>query len=89
MCSSDLWAEDPQGKAVSLRDAIEVDGQLELSKIIATAALYRKESRGGHYGGHYRSDYPSRDDRNWMKNIILKREKGAITCRTVPPVMED
>ena len=83
------WAEDPQGKAVSLRDAIEVDGQLELSKIIATAALYRKESRGGHYGGHYRSDYPSRDDRNWMKNIILKREKGAITCRTVPPVMED
>jgi len=82
------WAEDAKERAVNLRDAIEADGQLELARIIATAALYRKESRGGYYGGHYRSDYPSRDDKNWMKNIILKREQGAITCYTAMPVME-
>ena len=82
------WAADAQGGAVNLRDAIEADGQLELAKIIATAALYRKESRGGYYGGHYGSDYPSRDDKNWMKNIILKREQGAITCCTAMPVVE-
>jgi fumarate reductase (CoM/CoB) subunit A len=83
------WAGDPKAEAVNLRDAIEADGQLELAKIIATAALYRKESRGGYYGGHYRSDYPSRDDKNWMKNIVLKREQGAITCYTAAPVMEN
>jgi fumarate reductase (CoM/CoB) subunit A len=82
------WAEGPKGRAINLRDAIEADGQLELAKIIATAALYRKESRGGYYGGHYRSDYPSRDDNNWLKNIILKRDQGAISCYTAPPVME-
>ena len=83
------WAEDPKERAINLRDAIEADGQLELAKIMATAALYRKESRGGYYGGHYRSDYPSRDDHNWLKNIILKREQGAISCYTAPPVMEE
>ncbi len=83
------WAEDSKGRAANLRDAIEADGQLELAQIIATAALYRKESRGGYYGGHYRSDYPSRDDKNWLKNIILKREQDVITCYTAAPVMEE
>jgi succinate dehydrogenase/fumarate reductase flavoprotein subunit len=83
------WAEDPKERANKLRGAIEADGQLELAKIIATAALYRKESRGGYYGGHYRTDYPSRDDQNWLKNIILKREAGGISCYTAPPVMEE
>ena len=82
------WAEDPRERAINLREAIEADGQLELAKIIATAALYRKESRGGYYGGHYRTDYPSKDDTNWLKNIILKREQGGISCTTAPPVME-
>ena len=86
MCA---WAEDPKERAGNLRDAIEADGQLELAKIIATAALYRKESRGGYYGGHYRSDYPAKDDRHWRKNIILKREGGAISCTPASPVMEE
>ena len=32
---------------------------------IARAALYREESRGG----HYRSDFPSRDDARWQRHI--------------------
>ncbi|MFC1909210.1 FAD-binding protein [Chloroflexota bacterium] len=84
------WAEDQEQRAFRLREAIEVDGQLELSKIIATAALCRQESRGKYYGGHYRSDFPTQDDKNWLKNIILKRElDGAISYRTELPVMED
>jgi len=83
------WAEDQKEQAIRLRGAIEADGQLELAEIIATAASCRQESRGGYFGGHYRSDYPEQDDENWLKNIILKKEQGVISCRTEPPVMED
>jgi fumarate reductase (CoM/CoB) subunit A len=76
------WQADESGTGIRLRDAIEADGQLELAQIIATAALCRQESRGG----HYRKDYPMQDDDNWLKNIVLKREKGAISYRTVPVV---
>ena len=40
------WAEDQKERGARLRQAIEVDGQLELAKIMATAALCRQESRG-------------------------------------------
>jgi len=83
-------AKDQDQKALRLQEAIEVDGQLELAKIMATAALHRQESRGGYFGGHYRSDYPLQDDENWLKNIILKRDSdGTISYRTTQPVMED
>lgn len=76
------WHEDESGIGIRLRDAIEADGQLELSQIIATAALCRQESRGG----HYRKDYPLQDDENWLKNIILEKRGGAISCRIAPVV---
>ncbi|MFC1943835.1 FAD-binding protein, partial [Chloroflexota bacterium] len=76
---------DQKKRALRLREAVEADGQLELAKIIATAALCRQESRGG----HYRRDYPLQDDNNWVKNIVLKSEQGAISCRTVPTVREE
>ena len=84
------WAKEQKQGLAGLRLAIEVDGQLELAKIIATAALCRQESRGGFFGGHYRSDFPDQDDKNWLKNIILKRgDDGTISSRTEPPVMDD
>ncbi len=82
--------EDAAQSAMKLREAIEVNGQLELAKIMATASLQRQESRGGYFGGHYRSDYPHQDDENWLKNIVLKRgPDGTITYYTEPPVKED
>jgi len=38
-----------------------------MSKAIMRTSLEREESRGA----FYREDFPERDDRNWLKNIIL------------------
>lgn len=45
----------------------------EVAEMVATAALERRESRGGY--SHFRADYPQSDDANWLKTIVLK--KGA------------
>jgi succinate dehydrogenase/fumarate reductase flavoprotein subunit len=38
---------------------------LTVGRLIARAALRREESRGG----HYRSDFPKRDDINWNRRV--------------------
>ncbi|PLT32416.1 L-aspartate oxidase [Bacillus sp. V5-8f] len=44
---------------------------LLVSWLIAESALYRCESRGG----HFRSDYPIEDDKNWLKrSVIIDRD---------------
>jgi L-aspartate oxidase len=41
-----------------------------VGRLIAKAALRREESRGG----HYRSDFPDRDDVHWKKRVAERRE---------------
>ncbi|MDY6973011.1 MAG: FAD-binding protein [Thermodesulfobacteriota bacterium] len=65
-----------------LIDAIELGFMIPVSLSIAQSALERKESRGA----HVRLDYPQRDDRNWLKNIIIKKgdkDELEITLRPV------
>jgi L-aspartate oxidase len=42
---------------------------LTVALLICQAAALRTESRGG----HYRLDYPDRDDANWKRHIVLQR----------------
>ncbi|MEV7285292.1 succinate dehydrogenase flavoprotein subunit [Streptomyces sp. NPDC093252] len=62
-----------------LLEAIELGNLLELAEVMAVSALARKESRGG----HYREDYPNRDDINFMRHTMAYREVGADGSETV------
>ncbi|MCR4443001.1 MAG: FAD-binding protein [Peptococcaceae bacterium] len=49
--------------------AVSIPSMLDASLIVAWAALQRTESRGG----HYREDFPERDDVNMNKLIVINK----------------
>ena len=51
---------------LDLLEAVELGFLLELAKVMSVAALHRTESRGG----HFREDFPERDDENFMKHSM-------------------
>jgi succinate dehydrogenase / fumarate reductase, flavoprotein subunit len=53
-----------------LLEAIELGFLLDLAEVLVTSALARNESRGG----HFREDYPTRDDVNFMRHTMAYRE---------------
>lgn len=58
---------------LDLLEAVELGFLLELAKVMSVAALHRKESRGG----HFREDYPDRDDANFMKHSMVYLDENA------------
>jgi len=53
------------------KNTAELVNMLTVAKLIVKAASLRKESRGT----HQRNDFLEKDDRNWKKHIILKKDK--------------
>jgi succinate dehydrogenase / fumarate reductase flavoprotein subunit len=54
-----------------LQEALELGHMLEFSKFIVYGALIREESRGG----HYREDFPTRDDEKFLKHTYAYMDK--------------
>ena len=54
-----------------LQEALELGHMLEFSKFIVVGALKREESRGG----HYREDFPTRDDERFLKHTYAYMDK--------------
>jgi len=50
-------------------NALELDFMLDVAETIANSALKRKESRGS----HTRTDFPKRDDENFLKHTLAYR----------------
>jgi L-aspartate oxidase len=55
-------------QVTDLRTWSETRNLLDLSYLILKSALFRTESRGG----HYRTDYPTTDDLNWQVHTLVK-----------------
>ncbi|MFN7065816.1 MAG: FAD-dependent oxidoreductase [Aquificaceae bacterium] len=64
----------------NLLEVIELRNMLYLARAVAYCALYRRESRGG----HYREDYPERDDENFLKHTLLIQEGEGLRIEYVP-----
>jgi succinate dehydrogenase / fumarate reductase flavoprotein subunit len=45
----------------------EVGNMLDVASAIVASALVREESRGS----HYRTDFPNRDDKRWLKHTVV------------------
>jgi succinate dehydrogenase / fumarate reductase flavoprotein subunit len=64
-------------------EAIEVPFMIRTGLLVAHAALCRKESRGS----HYRTDFPEKNDEEWLRNVVVKKNKdgdvGIETAKTV------
>jgi succinate dehydrogenase / fumarate reductase, flavoprotein subunit len=68
--------------------AIDLQNLLTVSEIITRSALERKESRGG----HFRDDYPSRDENYATFNIMARRDASGgvqITREPLRPMPEE
>ncbi|NQU03658.1 MAG: succinate dehydrogenase/fumarate reductase flavoprotein subunit, partial [Syntrophaceae bacterium] len=50
----------------NLMNALETENLLDLAEVLVTAGLAREESRGA----HARTDFPVRDDDNWLKHTL-------------------
>ncbi|HKM89731.1 MAG TPA: L-aspartate oxidase [Candidatus Acidoferrales bacterium] len=60
---------EPARPEVSSRPALELRHIWQLAQLIVRCALAREESRGG----HYRSDFPYRDDEKFGKHSLVSR----------------
>ena len=79
--ASRVWLQD-HGKIFNtdLIQALELRSLVEIAETIVAGALAREESRGA----HYRSDFPRRDDANWLKHTLAYWTPDGPSLRYAP-----
>jgi succinate dehydrogenase / fumarate reductase flavoprotein subunit len=60
-------------------EAWELGALLDLAEVTAFSALWRTESRGG----HFREDFPNRDDVNFLKHSVAWKN-GRVDIKDKP-----
>ncbi len=72
--------DDSQQYNIAFLNYVELGNLLKLAKTVAMGAKARKESRGS----HSREDYPTRDDENFLKHTLVKKEGDKYTLEYEP-----
>jgi succinate dehydrogenase/fumarate reductase flavoprotein subunit len=60
--------------------ALELDFMLDVAEAVGNSAIKRKESRGS----HTRTDFPKRDDANFLKHTLAYRTPDAPRIEYLP-----
>jgi fumarate reductase (CoM/CoB) subunit A len=61
-------------------DAVEASNLVLAAEAIIKASLMRTETRGA----HFRDDFPFRDDKNWLKHLVIELENGKMKLGSCP-----
>lgn len=64
-------------------EVLELGNMLGMAEIIAVGAINRKESRGG----HSRTDYPKRDDENFLKHSLIYNTGSGVVVKYKPVII--
>jgi fumarate reductase flavoprotein subunit len=65
---------------ITWNDWLNLRNMLEVSEMIGRSATERRESRGA----HYRSDFPEKSNKEYLKNFFIKRIKGEMKIHDRP-----
>jgi succinate dehydrogenase / fumarate reductase flavoprotein subunit len=65
-----------------LTEALELGYLIDLAESLVVGGMARTESRGG----HFRDDYPTRDDANWLKHSLVRRAEDGTVSLDYKPV---
>lgn len=74
-CSRVVLRHKGPGANPELAFALRLPGMLRLAMTVAMGALARAESRGA----HFRTDFPLRNDREWLSRTLARWQPGANT----------
>jgi succinate dehydrogenase / fumarate reductase, flavoprotein subunit len=71
--AKNVWVDD-KGSVFNqdVLGALELDFMIDNAEAIVLGAIERKESRGA----QFRTDYPERNDEEWLKHIVVTLEDG-------------
>ena len=72
-CSIAVLRHKGPGANPELAFALRLPGMLKLAMTVAMGALARAESRGA----HFRTDFPLRNDREWLNRTLARWQPGA------------